>query len=44
MNDIKELIKILSIKEINYMIIDYTDEPGNFKVLKLDHRKERADE
>ena len=39
----EELIKLLDIMKINYMIIDYTDNDGNFKQLELDYRKESKD-
>lgn len=39
----EELIKILNIKEINYIFIDYKDNYGNFKQLKLDYREEKGD-
>lgn len=40
----EELMKMLNIKEINYIFIDYTDNHGNFKQLKLDYRQENKDE
>lgn len=39
----EELIKILNIKEINYFFIDYIDNYGNNKQLKLDFIKEIKD-
>ena len=39
----EELIRTLNIKEINYISIDYTDNHGNFKQLKLDYREENND-
>lgn len=39
----EELIKILNIKEINCIFIDYIDNHGNFKQLKLDYREESKD-
>ena len=38
-----ELLKMLNIKEINFIYIDYTDNHGNFKELKLENRKEKLD-
>ena len=36
----EELLKTLNIKEINYLYLDYTDNHGNFKIVKIDHRSE----
>lgn len=36
----EELFKTLNIKEINYIYLDYTDNYGNYRILKLDHRQE----
>lgn len=35
----EELLKMLNIKEINYLYLDYTDNNGNFKTIKIDHRQ-----
>lgn len=40
----EELIKMLNIKEINYIFIYYTDNHGNFKQLRLDYIQENKDE
>ena len=37
----EELLKMLNIKEINYLYFDYTDNHGNFKTIKIDHRQEQ---
>ena len=39
----EELIKTLNIREINYIILDYIDNYGNNKVLKLEYREENKD-
>lgn len=39
----EELMKMLNIKEINYIFMDYIDNHGNFKQLKLDCRAENGD-
>lgn len=39
----EELFKILNIKEITFLFIDYVDNHGNFKTLKLDYRQEQKD-
>lgn len=39
----KELLKMLNIKEINYLYLDYTDNHGNFKTIEIDHRQEQKD-
>ena len=36
----EEILKMLNIKEINYIYMDYIDNKGNFKTLKLDYREE----
>lgn len=36
----EEILKALNIKEINYIYMDYTDNYGNFKSLKLGYREE----
>lgn len=38
----EELLRMLNIKEINYLYLDYTDGHGNFKELKLEYRTERG--
>jgi len=40
----EEILKILNVKEINYLYIDYTDNHGNFKTIKLDYREESKEE
>lgn len=39
----EELLKMLNIKEINYLYLDYTDNYGNFKTIKIDYRQEQKD-
>ena len=36
----EEFFKILNIKEINFLHLDYTDGKGNFKTIDIDYRKE----
>lgn len=36
----EELLKILNIKEINYLLIDYIDNHGNCKIIRIDHSSE----
>ena len=35
-----ELLKILNIKEINYLLIDYIDNHGNYKIIRIEHPSE----
>ena len=39
----EELMKMLNIKEINCIFMDYVDNHGNFKQLKLDYIEEKGD-
>lgn len=39
----EELFKTLNIREINFIYIDYIDNHGNFKELKLENRHENLD-
>ena len=39
----EELFKTLNIKEINYLYIDYIDNHGNFKTIKLEHPSEMVE-
>lgn len=38
----EEIIKVLGIKKINFLHLDYTDDNANFKVLELDYRHENC--
>ena len=39
----EEILKMLAIEKINYIYMDYVDNEGNFKTLKLDYRSETSD-
>lgn len=36
----EELLKMLNIKEINLLYLDYIDNHGNFKTIKIGDRQE----
>lgn len=37
----EELIKILNLRQINYLHINYTDNDGNFKEITIDYPNEK---
>ena len=38
----EELIKILDLRHINYLYLNYIDNKGNFKEVKIEHPAEKT--